>query len=182
MPVRAALTKLVAAGVLEARQQRSVIVPAMSLQRFDELLQVRLALEGLAAELAVPRLSNSDLAQLQHLHREMEQALHDHDAQRYLQANSAFHWDLYRACDNQLLLQHIEVLWQQIGPIFNALFDSRDLNLRLNSHHHDALLALQRRDARTVRNEVENDLRYCAGLLRHLFNHQPHSARTRAGK
>ncbi len=183
MPVRAALTRLVAAGALEARQQRSVIVPAMSLQRFDDLLQVRLALEGLAAEQAIDHADERLITQLQARHAEMDSALRAHDAPRYLRANHDFHWQLYSACGNALLLQHITALWQQIGPIFNALFDTRDLNLRLNSHHEQALIALQQRDGKAVRAGIEHDLRYCASLLRHLLSQQNASERrTRAIK
>jgi DNA-binding GntR family transcriptional regulator len=90
-----------------------------------------------------------------------------------------FHWSLNRACGNQLLLQHIATLWQQIGPIFNALFDTRDLNLRLNSHHEQTLNALKQRDPKGVRKGIENDLSYCASLLRHLLAQQsPHPRRT----
>ncbi|MCY1364285.1 HTH-type transcriptional regulator McbR [compost metagenome] len=64
MPVRAALQRLVAEGALEGEQQRSVRVPAMTRERFEHLLQVRLALEGLAVESAAPRLAADDLAAL----------------------------------------------------------------------------------------------------------------------
>ncbi len=50
MPVRAALQRLVAEGALEGEAQRSLRVPLMTRERFLQILQVRLSLEGLAAE------------------------------------------------------------------------------------------------------------------------------------
>lgn len=52
MPVRAALQRLVAEGALEGEAQRSLRVPLMTRERFLQILQVRLSLEGLAAESA----------------------------------------------------------------------------------------------------------------------------------
>ena len=57
MPVRAALQRLAAEGALEGEAQRSLHVPQMDGERYRHLLQVRLSLEGLAAEAQVSQLS-----------------------------------------------------------------------------------------------------------------------------
>ncbi|TRX73900.1 GntR family transcriptional regulator [Pseudomonas mangiferae] len=170
MPVRAALQRLVAEGALEGEPQRSVRVPPMTEARFRQLFEVRLSLEGLAAELACPRVTAEALAQLEAEVAEMDAALQRRDIRTYLAANSRFHLALYGACDNPLLLRLIESLWLQVGPFFNRLFTEADLNLRLNGFHDEACRALRTGDARAVRHAVEQDLRYCgqylAGLLR----------------
>ena len=61
MPVRAALQRLVAEGALEGEAQRSLRVPLMTRERFLQILQVRLSLEGLAAESASGRLDEQAL-------------------------------------------------------------------------------------------------------------------------
>ena len=64
MPVRAALQRLVAEGALEGEAQRSLRVPAMTRERFEQLLPVRINLEGLAVELAAARITATELANL----------------------------------------------------------------------------------------------------------------------
>lgn len=65
MPVRAALQRLVAEGALEGEAQRSLRVPLMTRERFLQILQVRLSLEGLAAESASGRLDEQALEGLE---------------------------------------------------------------------------------------------------------------------
>ncbi|WP_033876300.1 GntR family transcriptional regulator, partial [Pseudomonas aeruginosa] len=142
MPVRAALQRLVAEGALEGEAQRSLRVPLMTRERFLQILQVRLSLEGLAAESASGRLDEQALEGLEGCLRRMEDALRRREVQAYLEANSEFHLTLYRACGNPVLLRLIETLWLQVGPFFNRLFTEADLSLRLNDFHEDALDAL----------------------------------------
>jgi DNA-binding GntR family transcriptional regulator len=169
MPVRAALQRLVAEGALEGEQQRSVRVPSMTRERYENIFQVRLALEGLAVELATPRLSSDDLALLRDCLRRMEVAIERRQVQDYLNANSQFHLYLYGACGNPVLLRSIESLWLQIGPFFNRLFTGADLSLRLNDFHEDAFAAIEAGDARAARQAVEQDLQYFARFLLNLL-------------
>ncbi|RJG12788.1 GntR family transcriptional regulator [Pseudomonas cavernicola] len=169
MPVRTALQRLVAEGALEAEPQRSVRVPPMTRERFQQLFQVRLALEGLAVETATPRLTASDLAILQGCVERMESALERRDVQGYLNDNSLFHLTLYQACANPVLLRMIEGLWLQVGPFFNRLFTEADLSLRLNDFHDDTLKALKAGDGKAARAAVEQDLTYFGQFLLNLL-------------
>src|SRR5262249_18516943 len=63
-PVREALQRLVAERLLEMLPNRSIAVPELSAEKFVELVRIRTALEGLAAELATP---NFKLAHIQKL-------------------------------------------------------------------------------------------------------------------
>ncbi len=170
MPVRAALQRLVAEGALEGEQQRSVRVPAMTRERFLNLFQVRLNLEGLAAEEGARRLSPQEREVLQECVAQMEGALERRDVQGYLSNNSVFHLTLYRACANPLLLRLIESLWLQVGPFFNRLFTEADLTLRLNDFHEDCLAAIQRGEPAGARAAIEADLTYFGQFLLNLLD------------
>jgi len=170
MPVRAALQRLVAEGALEGEQQRSVRVPAMTRERFLNLFQVRLNLEGLAAEEGARRLSPQEREVLQECVAQMEGALERRDVQGYLSNNSVFHLTLYRACANPLLLRLIESLWLQVGPFFNRLFTEADLSLRLNDFHEDCLAAIQRGEPAGARAAIEADLTYSGQFLLNLLD------------
>ncbi|RMH81995.1 GntR family transcriptional regulator [Pseudomonas sp. AOB-7] len=169
MPVRAALQRLVAEGALEGEPQRSVRVPAMTRERYENIFQVRLGLEGLAVELATPRLQAADLALLRDCVACMDAAIEQRQVQDYLRANSQFHLHLYAACGNPVLLRSIESLWLQIGPFFNRLFTGADLSLRLNDFHEDAFAAIEAGDAKAARQAMEQDLLYFARFLLNLL-------------
>lgn len=170
MPVRAALQRLVAEGALEGEQQRSVRVPAMTRERFQQIFQVRLSLEGLAVEQAAPRLGAAEIEQLHGCILRMEQALEQRDVQGYLKDNSQFHMTLYRACGNPILLRMIESLWLQVGPFFNRLFTEADLLLRLNDFHEDVLQALRAGDGKGARTAIEQDLTFFGQYLLSLLD------------
>lgn len=178
MPVRAALQRLVAEGALEGEPQRSVRVPAMTRQRYQNIFQVRLGLEGLAVELATPRLTPADLAALRDCVARMDVAIEQRQVQAYLDANSQFHLSLYGACGNPVLLRSIESLWLQIGPFFNRLFTGADLSLRLNDFHEEAFAAIEAGDAKAARQFMEQDLLYFARFLLNLLELEGAQARS----
>jgi DNA-binding GntR family transcriptional regulator len=169
MPVRAALQRLVAEGALEGEPQRSVRVPLMTRERYQNIFQVRLGLEGLAVELATPHLTPADMAELRECVQRMDVAIEQRQVQDYLEANSRFHLHLYGACGNPVLLRSIESLWLQIGPFFNRLFTGADLSLRLNDFHEEAFAAIEAGDAKTARKAMEQDLIYFARFLLNLL-------------
>ncbi|HEX5844438.1 MAG TPA: GntR family transcriptional regulator [Pseudomonas sp.] len=170
MPVRAALQRLVAEGALESEPQRSVRVPAMTRERFQQLFEVRLSLEGLAVELAATRIGAAEMALLQGCIERMETALEQRDVQAYLADNSQFHLCLYRACANPILLRMIESLWLQVGPFFNRLFTEADLSLRLNDFHEQAFKALQAGDGKAARAAMEQDMSFFGQFLLSLLD------------
>jgi DNA-binding GntR family transcriptional regulator len=172
MPVRAALQRLVAEGALEGEQQRSVRVPVMSRERFQQIIQVRLSLEGLAVELAAPRLDSAEIELLQGCIQRMEQALEQRDVAAYLQDNSLFHLTLYGACANLILLRMIESLRLQIGPFFNRLFSDSTRLLHLNDFHEAAFKALQAGDGKAARAAMEQDLSYFDEYLLNLLEQE----------
>ncbi len=169
MPVRAALQRLVAEGALESEPQRSVRVPAMTRERFQQLFQVRLSLEGLAVELAAARIGAAEIELLRGCIARMETALEQRNVQAYLDDNSLFHLTLYRACANPILLRMIESLWLQVGPFFNRLFTEADLSLRLNDFHEQAFTALEAGDGKAARAAMEQDLSFFGEYLLKLL-------------
>ncbi|SDH38700.1 DNA-binding transcriptional regulator, GntR family [Pseudomonas benzenivorans] len=169
MPVRAALQRLVAEGALEGEPQRSLRVPAMTRERYQQLLPVRLSLEGLAVELAAARIGPAELERLRGCVERMEQAIERRDVQAYLADNSQFHLVLYQACGNPVLLRLIESLWLQVGPFFRRLFTEADLSLRLNDFHEDAFKALEAGDGKAARAAMEQDLSFFGQFLLNLL-------------
>jgi DNA-binding GntR family transcriptional regulator len=169
MPVRAALQRLVAEGALESEPQRSVRVPAMTRERFQQLFQVRLSLEGLAVELAAARIGAAEIELLRGCIARMETALEQRNVPAYLDDNSLFHLTLYRACANPILLRMIESLWLQVGPFFNRLFTEADLSLRLNDFHEQAFKALEAGDGKAARAAMEQDLSFFGQFLLNLL-------------
>ena len=97
MPVRAALQRLVAEGALEGEPQRSVRVPPMTRERYQNIFQVRLGLEGLAVELAIPRLTPADLAELRDLRQFSNSSSKEVWRSRLKASQSSSNWRFWRS-------------------------------------------------------------------------------------
>jgi len=166
MPVRAALLRLAAEGALVNVPNAGVTVPRLSVPEFDDLLQMRLLLEGEAAERGCLRLDGTQTATLAALCEQMQQALLDADTTGYLAANEDFHVLLYRAAGSPLLFGLIDTLWLKAGPISNQLFDTPWASRVLNQAHQEVMQALLLRDSAGVRRAVEKDIFVAGQFLR----------------
>jgi GNAT superfamily N-acetyltransferase len=78
-----------------------VTVPRLSLPEFDDLLQLRMLLEGEAAERGAARLDAAGQKLLGTLCQRMARSLARGDANDYLGANEDFHVRLYRAVGDE---------------------------------------------------------------------------------
>ena len=166
MPVRATLQRLAAEGALVNIPNAGVAVPFLSRAEFDDVLDMRLLLEGEAAERGALRMAAPEVAALAGLSAQMEAALQAADAKAYLAANEDFHLILYRAAGSPTLLALIETVWLKVGPLSNQLFEHADALHVLNDAHDDVLQALQRRDSAAVRRGIERDLFVAGQFLR----------------
>ncbi len=166
MPVRAALQRLAADGALVNVPNAGVTVPHLSRAEFDDVLNMRLLLEGEAAERGCLRLTAQDKTTLHALGTRMAAALKAADAKAYLAANEDFHVGLYRAAGSPTLMGLIETVWLKVGPLSNQLFAYADALDVLNDAHDDVLQAIDRGDGAAARRAIERDLFVAGQFLR----------------
>ena len=165
MPVREALRRLVAERALTVVSGRSLGVPALSLTRLDELVRVRVEIEGFAAEWAAENMTAEELDGSAALVAGMTGAIGRNDVTTFLRMNRDFHFGIYAATRSPVLLSTIESLWFQVSPYFSMLYPFGDYP-RSNLEHAAILAALQRRDGRAARAALAEDLRGAATALR----------------
>lgn len=148
-PVREALRSLEGIGVVEYSPFRGARVRRPSRGEILEAYAVRSALETLAASLAVPRMSDEDLAVLVELGEAMERAAAAGDGHGVTQADAAFHARILAMSGNRTL----ERTWRTLDP-----FSRTYLSLFIpggdpvwSAHLHTPIIAaLQGRDAAGV--------------------------------
>ncbi|UOM33284.1 GntR family transcriptional regulator [Acuticoccus sp. I52.16.1] len=170
MPVREAVSRLVADGALEVSPNKAVSVPVMTRDMFCELTTVRVAIEGFAAEQAAFNHRAGDLATLSaHDAAFRHECSVDHpDRVAALSANRDFHFALYAAADLPTLLPIITGLWLKIGPVLNL--DLRLSTQRLaiggaEAQHARCIEAVRRRDGAAARAAIAKDIETTAALI-----------------
>ncbi|MFI4986120.1 MAG: GntR family transcriptional regulator [Alphaproteobacteria bacterium] len=164
IPVRDALKRLVAERGLAMLPNRTLCVPRMTRQRFQELLQVRLSLETMLARRATEFIGVEAIQELDGINGEMQDAVPKDDVKRYLIANQRFHFGLYGAARSAVTFPIVESLWMQVGPFLNGVFTSVGTR-HARDNHTEVLKALRRRDAVAVGSAIGGDLADAADVV-----------------
>lgn len=120
---------------------------------FEQLHEVREALEALAAEGAARRRTDADIAALEDRTRDLEAALHDHP--KYLAANLEWHMTVIRASHNDLLVALMNVLSEVIARATAIeAFDSDEVRAATLQIHRRILAAIVDGDAEVARRRM----------------------------
>jgi len=164
-PVREALGRLVSEQALVQLDHRSVSVPLMDLARFDEVRDLRLQIEGMAAERAARTAGAAEIDALEAVHTRLMRGRNRGCATTILRENGLFHLTLCRAAQAEVHLQLVETLWLQCGPLMHGM--TRWPVVRPEQHpHEDVIGALRRRDGRSARTAIEQDILMSMTALR----------------
>lgn len=161
MPVRDALRRLEASGLV-VFGRRSVTVTLLSPDEVEQVFQIRLRLEQLAAEWAMSRVEPEDLADLEQILAQMDEpAL---SAEHWRMLNQQFHLRFYERAESEHLLRLIRDVWNKVEP-YMAIYASRVDDFAEAQRQHRFMLDLIRR----------GDL---SGLLVATAHHLDYTAKT----
>lgn len=167
MPVRGAVHQLVAERALEMTPQKAIRVPVLTVAEFQELTNIRIALEGMAVSIGAKSRTEEELKIIQQNQKlfggEMDKK--NPKTRILIEQNRHFHFSVYRAAHKELLMQMIETLWLRIGPILN--YDlHKSTPQKVAGLHHDRLVgAFETKDSRLAKKSLENDILSAAEFI-----------------
>ena len=161
-PARDALSILAAEAALEPGPNRSLFVPYLSVERFRELIRIRLALEGLAGEEAASAATHEQISSVARANAELEGATDDRDFKKVMQKNREFHFGIYGAANMPSLTRIIESLWLRTGSYLNLIYPEFGIAHKGIENHERAVAALRARNGKELRAAIENDISYAA--------------------
>lgn len=168
-PVREALKRLVAERAIVATSDRKFEIPVLKRRQVDQILELRMLLEGLAVAQAAERISEVELERIRQQYLAMEEAVKQRDPELLLATNTRFHFLVYRASRNEVLMPMLESLWLQYAPTLAEYLP--DLMSRLSpkdrkrlyevslEQHKQVITALENRDSAGAREHIHADLR-----------------------
>jgi len=169
MPVRSVLHMLVAEGALEILPNRSVRVPLVSPERYLELCEIRAALEGLAASMAVKKAAPGLAGLLSSINDEYALAMKHSDRQKIFTANRQFHFCLYEHSEAPALLRLIETVWLLTGPYVNITFAHQKASDEAVLNHRRIINTVIGAEPVKCRRAIEGDIRSaCEFTLKEL--------------
>jgi DNA-binding GntR family transcriptional regulator len=142
-PIREAMGRLSAEGLITMRPRRRAEVRSLTPQELIDAYQVREALEVMAIRLATPRVTEGDLSRLEGLIDEMAVQASQGAVREFFTANASFHELLCELSGNPKLQEVHHRLEDEIGR-----FQSRTLALQASMQdataEHRAILAAVR--------------------------------------
>lgn len=169
-PVREALRHLETDGILTFQKNRGVSVRRLTRDDFVHILEVREALEGLAARLIAPMTRGGGaIGELSELFKRMGRAVAAGDLERYnQQLYVRFHSLLVASSQNPVLVRqweqlNLDVFRQQFRPLVS-------LNLVRVAHeeHHGLLSALRAHDAKQAEECARQHVAHFTEFVRRL--------------
>ena len=151
--------RLVFEGALVMSGPKTVIVPFLDLATLYEVTQMRLALEGLAAEKGAQSATQETVQALLEIQEKINSSLEERRYGDALNDNKEFHFTIYRLAGMPHLLATIENLWLRVGSSFHDLYPAF-AQQRYGVHNHMvAIEGLIEKDPAVVRAAMESDIR-----------------------
>jgi DNA-binding GntR family transcriptional regulator len=162
-PVRDALSQLAAADALHHSRQSGVVAPVLSCSELDELLQLRLSIEGVAFANVAPHYRASDWRGFKVLHADLVRVAEFDDSTRF----AAAVWPLRRAilgvARSGVLSMLLERIWCRLGPTFTQRAADIAQRRRISYLLGTVVTAIGRRDLEQARKALVEEI--VAGTL-----------------
>lgn len=157
-PVREALLQLVQDGALEMKPGYYIKVRRLTLREYMELREIRLLLEPHAAVKALAHIDEEFIADLEQRHASLIRAEREKDYPTALLANYEFHFSVYRRSGMPQLIEILERLWVQTGPLLNLLYPYGHPSYDGPHQHLNVIAALRARDEAAIADAFRADL------------------------
>lgn len=138
MPVREAIRRLDSEGFVISRPNRGAVVTSLGPEAMLELFEMRSVLEGLAAALALPAVTEQVLADLAGQVQRMRRA--ESDIPSWIELHDAFHDSLCRLAGRSRLAAQVRTLRATVVP-YLRLYLSAYQAAEMPGFEHDTLLA-----------------------------------------
>jgi DNA-binding GntR family transcriptional regulator len=160
-PLREALRRLEAEDYVISRDHREMLIAPMSLEMVEQIYQVRLELDPLAARLACDNMSDAQIDTLERL----IPAESSRGRGKTGSHSREFHRSIYVASGNVALIRVMEGLYDQFERYRVQLHDDPAINRTSRNEHVKMCQLLRKRDAdglaKLMRNHVLASLEHC---------------------
>jgi DNA-binding GntR family transcriptional regulator len=158
VPVREALRSLASEGLVRAVPQRGYRVSELSLGDLEDTYRLRLVLDPMATELAVPNMTDGEVAGVRTAFEGLVAAYEANDHMRHARLHRDFHFRIYGPCASPWLLRFLAQLWEN-SIRYQRLSHRRRGTLQDRAEEHRRILeAVEARDAAGAAERVREHL------------------------
>jgi DNA-binding GntR family transcriptional regulator len=164
-PIREAMRRLESEGLITFDAHKGATVTTPDLDETEENLLILASLESLAGRLAVEKVTDDELSEIEALHAKV--AALSPASHRLHDLNREFHFRIYECAHSPTLLMLMRLLWRSFP---NGPQAGRPHEERLEQHSR-MLKALRARDANAIASVIEE---HTLGSVEHLRRASEH--------
>ncbi|MEO0328146.1 MAG: GntR family transcriptional regulator [Pseudomonadota bacterium] len=157
-PVREALNRLTAQGILVAGKKRGVFVAEYTIEELSQIFEAMHEIEAACARIAAQRLnllSRSDITAAQ---QECVRAAESGDRASYLRANELFHMAIYEATGNPYIANLASEFRRRTGPFRAKKFETREDLIESAKSHEELINHIFSEDSATASNGMRSHM------------------------
>ena len=169
VPVREALAQLKAEGLVTYKSNRGAFVTALSAAEAREIYLMRIALETIALQHAIPNMSKADVARARSALMVIDA---EEDVSQWGELNWEFHAAIYRHAQMPYLLSMIEMLHVNVTRYVTLYLDQMAHQTRSQAEHYVLLSACANKDVPTAINTLQTHLTHASTALEAYLNSQ----------
>lgn len=126
----------------------------MTLQDFNEVVDVRVTLESAYLERNLPQFTREDIHDLERIVQKMEDSVNTHEEPDWIKDHTEFHLRLHRRSNNSVLLSLIRIFsTMQHKLVIMQQYKTEDRRQFID-HHRQLLRAIETKDSEAVRRRL----------------------------
>ncbi len=149
-PIREAIRMLEQEGLAVTMPRKGAEVARMTLKDMEDVLEVRDALDELAAQIACERMTAEQMQTLRDTKKEFEELLESGDVKKIADVDVRFHDIIYEATDNARLVSLLGNMREQLFRYRVECLKNPENYPALIAEHNDIVSALEARDKERV--------------------------------
>lgn len=175
LPVREALKKLAAEGLVEYLPYRGMRVREYSADDVADIYKIRAFMEGMAAYFAAENITAEELNELKALAFQIEELLNPEDLAKHRELNRRFHEIVFTASRRAYLIHVLKQLWMVFPSMLwgnlSATANKRTVEQdALDLEEHLAIVnALEKRNAMEAEQKMRQHIEGAGNRLLHIL-------------
>ena len=164
-PVREALYKLTATGLIRIIPHKGFLISKWSIKEIRDVFEIRIVLERLAVELFIRNYYQENLEELENITRKMEKAVQENNFIEAAKMNNKFHDLIIEKSDNHEISIVMEPLKNKIN-IFRLISISTPSRLKTSLVEHRSILdSILQKDIENAKKLIEIHIRKVLDII-----------------
>lgn len=145
-PIREAIRKLELEGLVLMVPRKGAEVADITEKSLRDVLEVRKALEELAVQITCDKITGEQIRELEGAAKEFEKILKSSDVTEIAEADVHFHDIIYKATDNQRLIQLLNNLGEQMYRYRVEYLKNPEAYPQLVAEHEEIIRHIERKE------------------------------------